>query len=266
MKLSKSRYLAAVSAATVLAVIIPAGAASATEADPSAQPTTATAPSVAPSSDPAEESQGDPEPDPNEEAPEQVSVPDLDDSTAEGTTAPDFADQPGRPVRGNPDCKGAWNVTKWKRFPARLGKVGPNFSSYFGNGGSQTLSAGVTGTLGVILSSKVEVGASAATFVTAKAEVSGSLSTSVAVTASLAETQPVPKGRWGNAYWGATTVPVTFHLVYRAANTCKITKSKDVTAYYPWSPAKTVGWCKWVSKKSLGSRPKQCTVGPYIPA
>ena len=203
----------------------------------------------------------------DEDAPEQVSVPDLDDSTAEGTSpdGDDGEDHPGRVVRANPDCKGAWHVAKWKKFPARLGKAGGNFSSYFGNGGSQTLTAGVTGTLGVTASSKVEVGLSAATFVTAKAEVSGSLSTSVAITASIAETQPVPAKRWGNAFWGASMIPVTFHAVYRAAGTCKITKKHRVTRYYPFKPARTLGWCKWVSKKSLGSRPKQCNTKEYIP-
>jgi hypothetical protein len=38
---------------------------------------------------------------------------------------------------GDPDCTGNWEVLSAKKFPYRVGRVGVNFSSYFGNGAAR---------------------------------------------------------------------------------------------------------------------------------
>lgn len=166
---------------------------------------------------------------------------------------------------GDPACTGYWSVVKYRKHPARMGKVGPNFSSYFGNGGSQTLTAGVTGTLTATATMTLEGSLSAVSLVSAKAVAGGNLATAAAVTASLTETQDVPKKYWGNAFWGATMQPVAFNSKYYGANTCRVLKDVTYTVWYPFKPAKSVGWCKWVSKESLGSRPKQCNARGNLP-
>lgn len=177
---------------------------------------------------------------------------------------PDPVNIPDPPTRTRPDCDAGWILTVKKKFPMRLKKVGPNFSSYFGNGGSQTLSSGISGTVTATVSAKIEGSLSYVSIVTAKAEISGSISTSATVTASDAETQNVKKGYWGNAYWGAAVLPITFHASYLTSK-CVVVKSAKYTGWYPLNPASTVGWCKWISRESLGSRPKACNPGGYIP-
>jgi hypothetical protein len=102
--------------------------------------------------------------------------------------------------------------------------------------------------------------------VSAHADVGVTVSASASVTASLSETQPVKAGYWGNAYWGRALLPITFHEAYYAVATCKKAKDIKITKYFPTKNNDTVGWCKWISKTSLGSRPSQCNVGPYIAA
>lgn len=108
------------------------------------------------------------------------------------------------PLR-DPDCTGTWDILSAKGFPYRVGRVGVNFSSYFGAGGSQTLTSGITGTVGVTVSASGGASLSAEV-VSVKADLGVSVSVSASVTASDSETQSVKAGYWGECLLGPGVV------------------------------------------------------------
>jgi hypothetical protein len=196
---ARARALSTVVAAVILTVVGPATIAAADTTGPSTGVPIPGASKSSTPDDPGDETPpGWESPDPSTDVP----LPDSDPRDGPTpTNGPTFG------PATNPDCN-KWHIDRWKKFDARLGQVGPSFSSYFGNGGTQTLQSGISGTLGASASTTLEGSLSAVSIVTAKASVSASLSASATVSASISEAQPVKVGYWGNAFWGAQRQPV----------------------------------------------------------
>jgi len=144
-------------------------------------------------------------------------------------------------------------------------QVGPTFSSYHGNGGSQSYSAGITGTVTASFSSSLEVGASAASLAQIKATINGSLAASVAVSASLAVTQPVPVAYWGNGRCGRYRTVVTGHS-YHTTSACSSDVDHGRITAYAAGTANAQGWCLWVSTAAAASVSVQCYNGSKFQA
>ncbi|WP_189169080.1 hypothetical protein [Pilimelia anulata] len=191
---------------------------------------------------------------------------DWEDPSAVGPEGEDLPDeQSPEHVAGDPDCVGQWIYNKKKKFGDRMGRVGPNFTSWFDDKGNHELIAGVSGELSIGHSIGVS-GEGSVIVATLQAKLDHTIQAKIGVNASYKASVNVGAKRWGNAYWGRARFVVTGEKYQLAARTCKKINRKLLTTYVS-ARSKGIGWCTWSSKTSLGSRPAQCNDGrPYLKA
>ncbi|GGK42887.1 hypothetical protein GCM10010124_39660 [Pilimelia terevasa] len=191
---------------------------------------------------------------------------DWEDPDAVGPEGEDLPDEPSSEFApGDPDCRGQWVYNRKKKFSDRMGRVGPSISHFFDSKGSHKLTAGINGEISATYSASV-AGEATVVIATLTTQVDASIQAKIGVSSSMEVSVDVPAKRWGNAYWGRNRHVVTGEKYQIAHRTCKKTNRKLFTTYVS-ARSKSIGWCTWASKKSLGSRPTQCNDGrPYLKA